>query len=70
MEQEVEKGQKFKCAVCGGDWSSKVKRSGPRLCKVCVELRRAVNGFLNGSGDRKPLEVGELKERIEKILEG
>jgi len=67
MEQET-KGQEFKCAICDCDWFSKVKRSGPRLCKVCVELRRAMNGFLNGSGDRKPLGVEELKERIDRIL--
>ena len=69
MEQDIEKGQRFNCGVCGVKWSSKVKRGGIRLCVVCVELRRTLNGFLKGSGDRKPLGVEELKERIAKILE-
>jgi len=60
----VEKGQRFNCGICGKEWSSLVKRSGVRLCKTCVELRRAVNTFL-GRG----VEVEDLKERIAKILE-
>ena len=64
-EVEVEeKGQKFNCGVCGVAWSSKVKRSGMRLCEVCVELRRMLNGF-----GKRGLEVEELRKRVEKILE-
>ena len=60
---EVEKGQKFNCAICGIDWESKVKRAGPRLCVTCVELRRSLNSFL-----KKGLETEELKTYVEKIL--
>jgi transcription elongation factor Elf1 len=60
---EEEKGQRFNCGVCGVEWSSKVKRSGVRLCEVCVELRRSLNGFVNRIG------LEEVRVRVEKILE-
>ena len=48
MENEVQvtKGYTFECAGCGKQWTHKVKNTSG-LCKDCVELRRAVQGFLN-----------------------
>ena len=30
----------FNCSDCGTLWESKVRRSGPRYCKPCIEKRR------------------------------
>ena len=66
VEAKVEevKGQKFDCGVCGREWESKVKRSGLRLCVECVEMRRAVNGFV-----KRGLELGDVNVRLEKVVE-
>lgn len=44
--QTQAKGYKFECKGCGVEWEHKVKNTSG-LCKNCVELRRAVQGFLN-----------------------
>ena len=62
-EAVEEKGQTFNCGICNIEWHSKVKRAGMRLCEICVELRRALNGFT-----RRGLETEELRTRVEKIL--
>ena len=39
------KGSEFNCGGCGKAWTHKVKNTSG-LCKECVEVRRAVRGFL------------------------
>ena len=63
-EEKVEKGYKFKCAGCGIAWEHKVKKTSG-LCKVCVELRRAVQSFIN-----KGLTKVEVMTRLDKVLKG
>jgi hypothetical protein len=63
MVEDAKELVKFDCAICGVEWTSKVKRAGERLCETCVELRRALNSFIN-----RGLELETLKERTEKIL--
>ena len=63
-EEKAEKGQTFNCGICNVEWSSKVKRAGVRLCAECVEIRRALNGFV-----RRGLEVKDVKIRAQKALE-
>lgn len=65
MEETQEtqvKGYKFNCAGCGVEWEHKVKRTSG-LCKTCVELRRAVQAFIN-----KGLSKADVMERLGKTL--
>ena len=54
----------FNCAICDIHWPTKIKRAGPRLCSTCVELRRAVNSFIN----KGLLDPQELETRLAKII--
>jgi len=37
---------KMKCDCCGSPFVSKKVRAGDKLCLDCVELRRALKGFV------------------------
>ena len=37
---------KMKCDCCGSPFVSKKVRAGDKLCLDCVELRRALKGFM------------------------
>ena len=56
------KGYKFECGGCGKEWEHKVKNTSG-LCKGCVELRRAVQGFLN-KGLYKKAEALEILSKV------
>ena len=36
----------YKCDCCGADFESRRVRSGDKLCLDCIELRRALKGFI------------------------
>ena len=60
MEKKV---VECKCGCCGVKFESGVARGGERLCKDCVELRRALKGFL-----KRGLEPVEVMKRGRKLL--
>ena len=53
----------MKCDCCGKQFISNRARSGEKLCKDCVELRRALKGFL-----KRGLEAAEIMKRGRKML--
>ena len=59
----MEKVVQCKCGCCGKGFESKVERKEERLCKDCVELRRALKGFL-----KRGLEAKEVVKRGRKLL--
>lgn len=65
MEQ-IKKAQKtieYKCDCCGKTFTSKVERKGDKLCLDCIELRRALKGFLN-----RGLTKEQVLSRATKLL--
>ena len=53
----------YKCSCCGKEFGSYVNKAGERLCKDCVELRRALKGFL-----KRGLQPAEVLKRGKKLL--
>lgn len=53
----------YKCGCCGTEFGSYVNKAGPRLCQNCVELRRALKGFL-----KRGLSAAEVMKRGKKLL--
>jgi len=53
----------MKCECCGTQFISNRARSGEKLCKDCVELRRALKGFL-----KRGLGAAEVLKRGRKML--
>lgn len=62
MTQEKVAGT-YKCNCCGKEFQSKVNKAGDRLCQDCVELRRALKGFL-----KRGLSEAEVMKRGRKLL--
>jgi methionyl-tRNA synthetase len=64
MEQEkVKKEIGYRCEVCGRQFSSGRERKGEKLCVDCIELRRALKGFL-----KRGLTEAQILERARKVL--
>ena len=53
----------YKCQCCGKEFVSNRARSGEKLCVDCVELRRALKGFL-----KRGLVEAEVLKRSKKLL--
>ena len=63
VEQRAKVEIACKCACCRKDFTSYANRAGERLCKDCVELRRALKGFL-----KRGLTGAEVMKRGKKLL--
>ena len=64
-EEKVKKVVEMKCDCCGVKFESGRNRVGEKLCKDCVELRRALKGFL-----KRGLSEVEVLKRGKKMLVG
>jgi len=53
----------YTCGCCGNDFESHRVRNGEKLCKDCIELRRALKSFLKSG-----LSSEELIAKAEKLL--
>jgi len=53
----------YTCGCCGEDFVSHRVRNGEKLCKECIELRRALKGFL-----KQGLTSEALLAKAEKLL--
>lgn len=53
----------YKCDCCGIKFLSHRARQGEKLCQNCVELRRALKGFL-----KRGLSEAEVLKRAKKML--
>lgn len=64
MEHNRKVKQVYKCDCCGGPVRSKINRSGEKLCKNCIEIRRCLRPFIEKQG----LTVGQVLARAGKLL--
>jgi len=62
-EQKVQKVVGYECGCCGKEFESHRVRNGEKLCKECIELRRALKGFLKAG-----LTSEELIAKAQKLL--
>jgi len=53
----------YKCECCGNEFVSHRARTGEKLCSNCIELRRALKGFL-----KRGLSEAEVLKRGKKLL--
>lgn len=53
----------MKCECCGRKFVSHRARTGEKLCKDCVELRRALKGFV-----KRGLSPAEVLKRSKKMI--
>ena len=53
----------YECACCGNEFESHRVRNGEKLCKDCIELRRALKSFL-----KTGLSSEELIAKAERLL--
>ena len=53
----------YKCGCCGEEFESHRARTGEKLCANCIELRRALKGFL-----KRGLSSEEVLKRGKKLL--
>ena len=53
----------YKCDACGAQFTSHKTRTGEKLCANCIELRRALKGFL-----KRGLSSEEVLKRGKKLL--
>ena len=60
---EAKKVVKMQCDCCGKGFESGRERKGEKLCVDCVELRRALKGFL-----KRGLSKVEVMKRSKKLL--
>lgn len=65
-EEGVQQKQQhtYKCDCCGKDFVSNRARQGEKLCVDCVELRRALKGFV-----KRGLTATTVINRAKKLLE-
>ena len=61
LRQRVE--LEYECESCGSKFLSHRARQGEKFCVVCVELRRALKGFL-----KRGLSEDQILERSQKLL--
>jgi len=62
-EMKVTKVVNYECGCCGETFESHRVRNGEKLCKECIELRRALKGFLKAG-----LTSKELIAKAQKLL--
>jgi len=53
----------YNCDCCGKEFQSNRERKGEKLCVDCIELRRALKGFL-----KRGLSEPEVLKRAKKLL--
>lgn len=63
VEPKVKKVVMMKCDCCGRTFESGRERKGEKLCVDCVELRRALKGFL-----KRGLSEAEVMKRSKVLL--
>lgn len=54
----------YSCDCCGAKFISNRARQGEKLCVNCIELRRALKGFL-----KRGLSAAEVMKRGKKLIE-
>lgn len=62
--EQKSKQQEYVCDCCGKKFTSNRVRQGEKLCVDCVELRRALKGFI-----KRGLSAAEVLKRGKKLIE-